>query len=466
MNSLWIDKYKPNTLSDFIERDKEIKIIKDWLHCFKTKTINPGFKNGLLITGRSGVGKSSLIQQIVTDLGFSIIRFDSSTIDSTNIIETKIINVLSSKNILSYMTNIRKTCIIIDELDEIDSKKEFGSSNIIQFLSFNKSKFYAGKKTKKSQQTFIINNSPIICISNGKYSNKIKKECLFLHINPPNDNSIHRLVNKISLDEEIFLSELIISLIIKISQNDYRQTIIILEDITFYIKNHGYDNVKIKEKIKSLANKDADESLYTYTNESITEPKSHGDLETIYQKYNKSFIFINHRNAINIIEKCCLGNYKKKLEILMEYYKYFIDSNIFLKKSFNHWYLQKYVVLGTKSLNILFKQHKKRSLIIPYLEHSLILSKYNYRFYNIKAINRLSKKLDMDIRNFYIFSYFLYNILFNKSEQELKMYIKVLKRLDFDSTEFFKVIKLSILPETISLTKKLENKIKKIFIKI
>ena len=91
------------------------------------------------------------------------------------------------------------------------------------------------------------------------------------------------------------------------------------------------------------------------------------------------------------------------------------------------------------------------------------MSKYNYRFYNLKFINNLSKKLDIDMRNFYITSYLLYNILYNSNDKIILKYINILKKFAINSKDFFKIIKLSILPSNISITKKLENKIKKIF---
>ena len=91
------------------------------------------------------------------------------------------------------------------------------------------------------------------------------------------------------------------------------------------------------------------------------------------------------------------------------------------------------------------------------------MSKYNYRFYNLKFINNLSKKLDIDMRNFYITSYLLYNILYNSNDKIILKYINILKKFAINSKDFFKIIKLSILPNIVSITKKLENKIKKLF---
>ena len=67
------------------------------------------------------------------------------------------------------------------------------------------------------------------------------------------------------------------------------------------------------------------------------------------------------------------------------------------------------------------------------------------------------------MRNFYITSFLLYNVLYNSSDKIIMKYITMLKKYMINSKDFFKIIKLSILPININITKKLENKIKKKF---
>ena len=43
------------------------------------------------------------------------------------------------------MSGIDRTAILIDELDVIDSRREFGSSKILEFLTYEQRKFYKGK---------------------------------------------------------------------------------------------------------------------------------------------------------------------------------------------------------------------------------------------------------------------------------------------------------------------------------
>ena len=463
MSYLWINKYKPINLEDFANMDNEIKIITDWLHSFQTKIIDKKFKNALLIVGDSGVGKTTLIDAVLNIYNYSITRFDASCDLTNDKIETRIKNILSTRNVLSYMSNIKKTAIVIDELDVIESKREFGSSKIIDLLSYSQDLFYKNKKVKKNAKKYIINRAPIICISNGKYSKNLKEKSIIVNINPPSSINLNLIIKKIMKTENFSIDESIIQLIISISQNDYRRCITILEDVFVYIKCHGSDKSLLIKKIYSMGNKNITQTIYNDTNDIYTKKYSYDELLNIYLSHNKLLLLLTYENFINIIDKTTYGNYKTKLKICIEYYNNILYSNIFLHKMFNHWDLQQYLAIPFSSINNIMVKNKRPNTPLPFLKHSLIISKYNYRFYNLKFINNLSKKLDIDMRNFHITSYLLYNVLFHSDDNVILKYIKRLKKYNIDSRNFFKIIKLSILPININITKKLENKIKKLF---
>jgi len=468
MNSLWADKYKPKKSADYINLENQVINIKKYLKCFKKQKPYKNFKNGLLVTGKSGTGKSGLIETILKEEGFSVLNFNASTTLSNNEITSKIKAVLTTNNILRYISNIKNTAIIIDELDAIDSKKEFGSSNIIDLLSHSKTRFYdkLDKKVKKTDQMFMINKTPIICISNGNYSKKLKKACIHITIPTPSNKNIATLLDNILYKEKFNLEEPIKHLIVAQSFHDYRQSILILEDVIEFIKCGGYDKNKIIKKIFSIGNKDISEDIYTYTESIFTNKHSFDELSNMHSIYNKNIFLITYENIFSIINKCFHLSYKKQLEACIKLSKSFLLANVFQKQLFNKWELRNYIVLFLAELNEYCYPNNIQSNKLPYIEHSLIISKYNYRFYNLKYINRLSKKLDIDIRNFFMLSYLFYHIVFiSKDEKAIEAYIRFVKKFELNNIEFFKIIKLTLLPENISITKRLENKFKKLFIK-
>ena len=61
--------------------------------------------------------------------------------------------------------------------------------------------------------------------------------------------------------------------------------------------------------------------------------------------------------------------------------------------------------LSTNPNAIIKKAKVKKVLSKTSIEKSALVSKYNYRYYNLKYINQLSKQLQIDIRNFQTLSF-------------------------------------------------------------
>ena len=94
------------------------------------------------------------------------------------------------------------------------------------------------------------------------------------------------------------------------------------------------------------------------------------------------------------------------------------------------------------------------------MSKSALISKYNYRYYNLKYMNQLSKKLNLDIHNFKILSLFVSIAVFI-DKSKLNYCIEKLKSIGIESKEFQKIVKLSFIFEKYSkvFTKKLQNSI-------
>ena len=136
---------------------------------------------------------------------------------------------------------------------------------------------------------------------------------------------------------------------------------------------------------------------------------------------------------------------------------------------FGNWELNNYVgCLSTVSANYCLRNTKVKSIHSKKnIDKSSLISKYNYRYYNLKFINLLSKKLQIDIRNFHTLSLLVaHSVFINKDN--LDYTIRKLKSIGLDSTEFKKIVKLSILFLTYNkqFTKKMQNVIDNKFSKI
>lgn len=112
-NSLWVEKYRPTTLDDFIcsESNKEI------LSSFKDKKEIPN----LLFTGTPGIGKTSLAKIIVNDiLGSQYLYINASDENGIDTIRTKVTGFAQTKSIDGNLK-----VIILDEADglSIDAQR-------------------------------------------------------------------------------------------------------------------------------------------------------------------------------------------------------------------------------------------------------------------------------------------------------------------------------------------------------
>ena len=101
MKSLsWVDKYKPKNINDIIGNKNEITKIYKWLNVYTKKTKpDKNWKNGLLISGPPGIGKTSLAHIILKDLGYNTIEFNASELRTSKVINEKINTILSGKSV-------------------------------------------------------------------------------------------------------------------------------------------------------------------------------------------------------------------------------------------------------------------------------------------------------------------------------------------------------------------------------
>ena len=68
MESLWINKYRPNNLNQIIGHKMQMKKFKDWLSSLKVKTKN----NAIIISGNHGIGKTLTVKMILENEGYIV----------------------------------------------------------------------------------------------------------------------------------------------------------------------------------------------------------------------------------------------------------------------------------------------------------------------------------------------------------------------------------------------------------
>ena len=474
----WVDKYRPTTTSDILGNTDNVIKIKQWLSNFKNKKIadQKTFKNAILISGPPGIGKTSAAHILMKEAGFDTIEFNASELRTSRELSDKLHSILNAKSIKMMFNKSLVTGIIMDEIDGIENKKECTSSDLIDFFNFETNKFYAKKANKKilkKHRYTHINKNPIICICNSvdKNLSSVIKEVIHFKFQPPSDIDVYKLLKKINDSENLGISDVVLQLIVPHCQSDFRRTVYVLEIISGHV-SHGedIDNTKLLSIIDKLGNKDIDLGLFQAVN--IVFNDRTATTEEILKCYYADQVFVPslvHENFINFIDQNTTNSYSEKLDLCSEFYEYYICSQEIKSDIFGHWELADYIgVLSLGGANsVLNKAKIKKVLTKTSYEKSSLVSKYNYRYYNLKFINQLSKQLQIDIRNFQTLSLLVaYCVFIDKPKMDYM--IQKLYNVGLNSKEFKKIVKLSLMYQKYSkkFTKKLQNEIDNKFKKL
>ena len=449
-SSLWVDKYRPTNIDNIIGNTNQIALIRKWLNVFKTRKAYKGFKNCILISGPPGIGKTSTVHILLKDYGYDVIEFNASELRTSKIISSKLETILSGKSIQMMFNKDIKTGIIMDEVDGIESRKEYSSNDMITYINYTENREVAKlkklKKKPKKNDKIYINKNPIICICNSitRNLNSLLKYVVHIKFNGPSDSDIYTLLKKINLGENLGISDAVLNIITPYCQNDLRRTVYILEYISGFLKKNISQGELLK-LVQNVGTKDMDIELYEAINKLYFDYSMNISEVLLNYQADQTFVpYIIHENFINFIDKNTHNSYEELLDCSINYYELLTDSQLFRNNMFGNWDFTEYVgVLSCFNSNFLIKNMKlKNTPKITSFEKSALISKYNYRFYNLKSINNICKKLDIDISNFHILSSFILYATF-ENQQLLPSQIKYLSSKNISLKEFEKILKLS-----------------------
>ena len=253
------EKYRPSNLDELKNQDVIIKTLKN---CIKYKNIPH-----LLFHGSAGIGKTSITLILARELFGDetknrILELNASDERGIQIVREKI------KNFAKFSINDKPDIppfkiIILDEADALTIESQLALRYIIEHYSLH--------------TRFII-----ICNYINKIIEPIISRCVVYRFNLIPNKDIYNILNDISINEEIIVSNKELNKIINISNGDLRYSINILEKIKIYNDLDDLNFItfdELKEFIDlSLENKKLD--IYNFINN----------------------IFINGNNNINLLK--------------------------------------------------------------------------------------------------------------------------------------------------------------------
>ena len=127
-NDLWLEKYRPQNLEDYIGKEDDIEQIIEWLDNFN---IRP--EKFLVLYGNPGVGKTTLARIILEKYNYEIVEINTSDYRSKKMIHARIGVISGSSVILDNDYNkknpfktkkYKKIGVLMDEIDGITMNTE------------------------------------------------------------------------------------------------------------------------------------------------------------------------------------------------------------------------------------------------------------------------------------------------------------------------------------------------------
>lgn len=491
--AIWTEKYCPTSSSEIIGNTENIHRIRQWLQFFKTKSNFPHFKNGLIISGDTGIGKTITATILLKEAGYDVLEYNAGDLRKIKNIKHKLSSIVSGMNIMMMVKKEQTTGLIIDEIDTLTRGEKGSIQQIKLFIqdqfSYNvsipkkKGRGKAKSKTKPKSRlksttdtSHTINTNPVICICN-KINASVKKllpDAIIVHFDKPSPKQIHDFIIKINQLESISMTTEAVSLIVENSQLDIRRCLNILQNLKSYFKNVCITQKDVQLVIKSFTKKDLNFSLVEAIHHLQTVPCS---VETVSDMYNvdKHLVPLHlHENSYLNVQRNLKLSKSEKINHLLTYYDYLIDSNI-IDRTVRHnhtWQLDDYIgILSCLPINTILNSEKAiRPPVYTEIINSPVFSKTNYKFYNLKLMNNIVRKIGISIDSFQEFTRYLYDLFVfeNMKDIERRRFVQFLKSREFTLKDTEKAIKLSYLYEKYGklFTRKMKNKLDNLYKKV
>jgi len=477
---LWTDKYRPIKISDIIGNTDVIKRMENWLKRYQEaqdyNRPDPELERCILLTGQSGLGKTSSASCILNAYGYQIKEFNASDIRTKTQVNESLYNLIDVKQVL----RTRPIAIIMDEIDGMSGGDKGGLSELIRYINPNRGK---GNRKKEDQEKKVP-LPPIICICNNIGDKKLqdfRKDCLELAFKLPNHKDLEILLKRICRAEKLNLDQDAIDLVIDYSQGDYRRLINYLQSLdSLLIDNNVVLGAQEIEQCNFIiGQKSMDMNLEKGVRHLITNSEVDPGLSLqVYNNHKSQFICSIYENYVQLTvnnsqikplpfevtntKSIKTNRVMGKLDQISQVIDDITWSDMVDKIMHKNqlWYLHK--VHGLLSCHL--PSVELHSNQIDRLNYSSSWSKFNLQKCNEKDIYNLSSKLktntgDTDVQ---ILSQIILHNLLDSDQDPVKMNkaIQLLKGYGLDYNHIKTLIKIDRLSEHSKYTGKIERILK------
>lgn len=286
---MWVEKYRPESLSEYRGASSEKKELKEWAESWEQ-----GDK-AVLLHGQAGTGKTSLVQALANDLGYELVETNASDVRTKSKLKEELKEATRQASFFGG-----NKLILIDEVDGMSGNSDRGGVKEISTI-IDETRF------------------PIVMTANDAYDQSIRSlrnKAKTIELGSVHTNSIAAFLRDILEEEGIEYEDGVPKRIARQAGGQMRSAINDLEaiargkeritkedmDVIGQRDNRQeiFDSLKIIFKTKNLSNasqatenldEDADTMLQWIRENVPREYKKPGDLSRAYDWVSKADVF-------------------------------------------------------------------------------------------------------------------------------------------------------------------------------
>ena len=191
-NTLWVEKYRPNTLDTYIGNEQLKDKVKHYL--------DSGDLPHLLLFGKAGTGKTTLAKLLVNKIDCDYLYINASDENNVETVRSKVKNFASTMGFKDYKV------IILDECDYITPNAQAALRNLMETFS--------------KHSSFILT-----CNFVERIIDPIQSRCQSFQVIPPNKNDVAKHLHNILTQEGVSYDREDLGILVNSGYPDIRRVI-------------------------------------------------------------------------------------------------------------------------------------------------------------------------------------------------------------------------------------------------